>query len=208
MTQQGPKFWDNIAEKYAARPIKDMDAYETTLERTRSCLHPDARVLEIGCGTGTTALHLADSAGDYLATDFSPALIGIGNQKLKGGTAKNVSFMEATPFDKRLESTSFDAVIAFNLLHLLEDAESAVSRVHELLKPGGVFVSKTTALGEAGPLLRIMISGMRFIGKAPYVRFFRTDELGSIIAAAGFEIAETGDYPAKPPGRFIVARKR
>ena len=62
-------FWDKIAERYAARPIDNPDAYEATLERVRHWLHPDWHVLELGCGTGTTALKLAGSAAQITATD-------------------------------------------------------------------------------------------------------------------------------------------
>ena len=63
--QETMKFWDGIAEKYAKRPISDMAAYEYTLGRTRSYLKPEDQVLELGCGTGSTALLLA---GDVLNT--------------------------------------------------------------------------------------------------------------------------------------------
>ena len=51
-------FWDKTAKKYARKPIDDLPAYEATLERVRSFLHADDRILEFGCGTGGTALAL------------------------------------------------------------------------------------------------------------------------------------------------------
>ena len=59
--QNQAAFWDRAATKYAAQPISDMTAYDATLARARTYLHPTDRVLEFGAGTGTTALHLADS---------------------------------------------------------------------------------------------------------------------------------------------------
>ena len=50
-----------FAPKYAKSPIKDVPAYEYTLGRTRSYLKPTDAVLELGCGTGGTALKLADA---------------------------------------------------------------------------------------------------------------------------------------------------
>lgn len=55
------RFWDRIARKYASDPIKDTAGYERTLARTRELLTHTDTVLEIGCGTGTTALKLAPS---------------------------------------------------------------------------------------------------------------------------------------------------
>jgi 2-polyprenyl-3-methyl-5-hydroxy-6-metoxy-1,4-benzoquinol methylase len=39
-------------------------------------------------------------------------------------------------------------ILAFHVLHLLEDTQEVVQRMHELLKPGGLFVSATACMGE------------------------------------------------------------
>ncbi|MEZ5716883.1 MAG: class I SAM-dependent methyltransferase, partial [Paracoccaceae bacterium] len=113
------KFWDGVAEKYAKSPIGDMDAYEATLTRVRSYLRPTDAVLEIGCGTGTTALKLAPFAGRYLASDISTAMIGIGRDKAAAEGVRNLGFATA-PAETPPEG-SFDAVLSFNLLHLVDD---------------------------------------------------------------------------------------
>ena len=46
-------FWDGVADRYATRAVDDPEAYEYTLERTRSHLAPGDHVLELGCGTAT-----------------------------------------------------------------------------------------------------------------------------------------------------------
>ena len=51
---QAVQFWDKIAPKYAADPIKDMESYELTLNKTRGYLRPSDQVLEIGAGTGSS----------------------------------------------------------------------------------------------------------------------------------------------------------
>ena len=48
---------------------------------------------------------------------------------------------------------------------------------------------------------------IQWIGKAPYVHFMAIGELEETIASGGFEIIETGNHPASPPSRYIVARK-
>ena len=204
MPQQA-QFWDRLAERYAQKPIDDIDAYQQTLDRTRSYLSRDDDVLEIGCGTGSTALLLADAVHRMTASDISSGMIDIA--RAKDQPAGPVDFMHATVFDDRLEPESFDVVLAFNLLHLIDDTAGAVRQVHRLLKPGGLFISKTPCLAGRNPLLRIMVPAMRLIGRAPYVRFLGVEELDRLIAAQGFKIVETGCYPAKPANRFVVARK-
>ena len=76
------RFWSKLARKYSASPIKDQTAYETTLARTSAYLRPDHSVLELGCGTGSTAMILAGNTRSYLATDFAAGMIDIAEEKL------------------------------------------------------------------------------------------------------------------------------
>lgn len=207
----GASFWDKVATRYARSPVRNEAAYAETLSRTRAYLKSSDRVLEIGCGTGTTALKLGDSVESILATDVSGNMIGIATGKLADGASGNVSFRQAEIGADTIDGGAFDVVLAFNLLHLIGDTAGAVRQVRDRLKPGGLFISKTVCLSEAGLLFRsfvhLLIPVMQLFGKAPFVRFLKISELERLISAEGFEIIETGNYPAKPPSRFIVARK-
>jgi SAM-dependent methyltransferase len=95
-------FWDKRAEGYAAQPIRNMPAYEDTLARVRRYLSPSDAVLEIGCGTGTTALKLADGVRHYTATDYAQGMIDIGVRKAAEQGADNVTFHRAGALDPGL----------------------------------------------------------------------------------------------------------
>lgn len=204
---QDTKFWDKAAAKYARKPVRNQAAYGETLDRTRHYLTPDQNVLEIGCGTGSTALLLAPSVGHITATDLSPAMIAIAQDKLADGNHPNVRFQAARLSDDSLAGQAFDAVLAFNVLHLVRDIPAEIRAIHRLLKPGGFFISKTGCIGEAGRFLAILIAVMRKLGFAPFVNSLRYGELDAMIACEGFEIIETGLYPASDHARFVVARK-
>ncbi len=206
---QGKDFWDRLAPKYRQQPISNTQAYDETLDRVVHHLPKSARILELGCGTGGTALRLAPHAHSIVATDFSPGMIA--QAEMREG-APNVTFMAADVFDARLEPGVFDVVLGFNLFHLVPDAGAEFARIHDLLPEGGLFISKTPCIGEPSlglkfGLLRMVLPVMQRLGKAPFVRRFKTAELARDIAAAGFEILETGNYPAKPPNHLVVARK-
>ena len=68
-----------LASDAAAR-IADPAGYQTTLRRVAALLSPDQSVLEIGCGTGTTALRVAPFTRRLLATDVSPAMVAIASK--------------------------------------------------------------------------------------------------------------------------------
>jgi arsenite methyltransferase len=59
MTHDDARFWNGIAEKYAAQPVANVPAFERKKAITREHLRPDSSVLELGCGTGTLALETA-----------------------------------------------------------------------------------------------------------------------------------------------------
>lgn len=200
-------FWDKIADKYAASPIKNMDAYEQTLERTRSYLSTDQDVLEVGCGTGSTALLLAPNVQHMTATDISRRMIEIGEGKARDQKVQNVTFRQAALPDVALAPESFDTILCYNTLHLVTDLPAVLQNLRGALKPGGVFVSKTVCLAQQTRLWAIPIRLMRLVGKAPYVNLLTFDAMEKVVAAEGFEIIETGTYPA-PFSRFVVARKR
>ena len=210
--QDAAKFWDKVAPKYAKSPIGDMDAYTYTLERTRSYLSPSDVVLEIGCGTGSTALLLSESVAHITASDISANMIKVGSEKAQEQGVSNVTLVNAGLFDDAIDDGPYDTVLAFNILHLLEDPRAAIGRISGLLKPGGTFISKTICKPGSGTpfkfrLLKAVLPLMQLVGKAPYVNFMEIRELEAIVTGGGFKIIETGNYPAAPPSRYIVAQK-
>jgi ubiquinone/menaquinone biosynthesis C-methylase UbiE len=203
------RFWDRIARKYASDPIKDMDGYTRTLERTRHYLRGTDTVLELGCGTGSTALKLAPHVARMEATDLSGEMIAIAREKAAAQDCGNAAFSVATPNRAPWPDGTFDAVLAFNLWHLVADRASAFAHVHRVLKPGGVFVSKTPCLAEMNPLIRLAVPVMQLVGKAPYVAIFSAAVLEREIEAAGLSIVERARHGSgrKDARIFIVARK-
>lgn len=209
-TLNNARFWDRAARKYAAGSISDMAGYDRTLERTRDYLKDTDVAFEFGCGTGTTALRLAPSVAQIAATDISSEMIAIAREKVAVEGVSNVSFDVATPDDLPWPDETYNAALGFNVLHLLDEREAALKSVHRILKPGGLFISRTPCLNEMSSIVRFGVPVMQLFGKAPYVAFFSAEELEREVAAAGFEIIERGRHGSgrKDPRLFLVARKR
>lgn len=210
-TASDARFWDRISRKYAKDTIADQGGYERTLDRTRALLKPDDQVLELGCGTGTTALRLAGDVQTYLATDLSAGMIEIAREKLSAGAIPRLSFQVATAEASILEAGRFDAVLGFNYLHMVRDVPATLSRIHALLAPDGLFISKTPCLADMNPLIRhVLLPVMRAVGKAPYVSVFGQARLCQLVSAAGFDILATENHASRGNDRrpWIVARKR
>lgn len=213
-TQDDSRFWDRIARKYAADKIADEAGYERTLARCLDYLKPSDKALEFGCGTGTTALRLAPSAGSLIASDISGEMIAIAREKQaadgKVNAAGALTFVQSALETLPYPDESFDVVMGFSAIHLVPDLGDGLAQVHRLLKPGGLFISKTPCLGDMNPLIVAALPVMRFLGKAPNVLVFTSRELQAAIAAAGFELVDVEHHASKGKDTrpFIVARRR
>ena len=198
-------FWDRIAKRYEKKPVGDEAAYSRKLAMTREYFRPDMDVLEIGCGTGSTAIAHAPYVRHIRATDLSEKMIEIARGKAAAAGVKNVTFEALAVEDLDVANESVDAVLALSLLHLLEDREAAIARIRDMLKSGGIFVSNTVCLGDSMKWFRFVGPIGRWLGVFPLVRVFTSDELDECLTRAGFDI----EHEWRPDKRvtFIIARK-
>lgn len=208
------RFWDRLARRYAAHRIADPAGYERTLDRVRGLLGPTDDVLEVGCGTGTTALRLAPATRHWRATDVSPEMIAIAREKLAADPSPHLRvdlrFEVADAATPLAPPASLDAVLAFNLLHLVPDLDHALGVLVQMLRPGGLFISKTPCLAEMNPLItRVAVPLLRAIGKAPAVSSFDAAGLQAAFERQGLAIETVERHGSKrrDPRVFIVARR-
>lgn len=200
------RFWDRIADKYASQPVADEAAYQTKLRKTREYLRPDMELLEIGCGTGSTALAHAPLVRHIRAVDISKNMLEIARGKADAAGIANVDFEQAALDTLEAGDDSYDVVLALSLLHLLDDRVDAIRRIFRWLKHGGVFVSSTACLGDSMGYLKFILPLVRFFGRAPMVKFFTSAELRHDIEDAGFSV-EHEWQPGPGKAVFMVARK-
>lgn len=198
-------FWDKTAEKYSKSPIRDEETYNEKLEVTRGYFNPESRVLEFGCGTGTTAINHAPYVQHIVATDISGNMIEIAKEKARAANIDNVEFRRETLKECKEENGSLDVVMAHNILHLLEDPQAAVNISYELLKPGGVFITSTVCLGEGLPHWRILLFFGKLFRMVPYVRILKRAELKGFFQNAGFEVEL--EWERHKAAAFIILRK-
>ena len=200
------KFWDKIAERYSKRPVADEAAYQKKLQVTRGYFRPDMEVLEFGCGTGSTAITHAPYVKHILAIDISSKMIEIAQGKADANNIENVTFERSTIDDFTGSDQGFDAVLGLSILHLLDNRDEVIAKVHKMLKPGGIFVTSTACIGDTMKFFKIIAPIGKFFGLMPVVKVFTTKELEDSLTDAGFEI----DYqwqPGKGKAVFIVAKK-
>lgn len=206
MASQSIRFWDRIADRYSKKPVPDEAVYQKKLRITREYLNPTMQVLEMGCGTGSTAINHAPFVKHIHATDVSGRMLEIAADKAKAGDITNISFEQASVEDLQIDDESLDAVLALSLLHLLEDKDAAIQRVHRMLKPGGVFVTSTACLGDTMKFFKYIGPIGSFFGLIPSLNVFTKQELLDSLVQAGFEIDHEWQ-PGKGKSVFLVAKK-
>jgi ubiquinone/menaquinone biosynthesis C-methylase UbiE len=199
------RFWDRVATRYAKKPVGDEAAYQRKLAKTREYFRPGMAVLELGCGTGSTAIAHAPYVGHIRATDISGKMIEIAKGRAAEADVRNVSFETGSVEDLDVASESIDAVLALSLLHLLDDREAAIARIHDMLRPGGIFVSNTVCLGDNMKWFRFVAPVGRWFGVFPLLRIFTRNELEAGITSAGFDIEH--EWQPDKHVVFIIARK-
>ncbi len=201
-------FWDMRSERYDEQVgTHYAAAYRETEARILRRLAPSDRVLDFACGTGIVTLPVARCVKEVRAIDLSGEMVRITREKAAAEGLANLTVTQTDLFDPTLREGSFDAVLACNVLLYLEDRAAALARIRALLREGGEFLSATDCLGDGFTRERVRKWWRSHTGKMPHVSFDRKGKLPAEIAAAGFEVLETGVlYPA-PPNLFVAARR-
>ena len=194
-------FWNTFATRYARQAIANPDAYDTKLEATRKLLTADSQVLEIGCGTGSTALLHAPRVARIRAMDTSPRMVEIATAKATAQGVTNATFEVGTVFD--VTDGPYDVLLALNVLHLVPDLSATLQRCAKLLKPGGVLVASTACI--TGGWESWLVPFPAALGLLPKVQFFNKEELLAAHESAGLSV-ESCTFPGSPTGAFTIAR--
>lgn len=201
-------FWDRRATKYDLEIGKHGADYVETLARTKALLSVREVVLDLGCASGEIALGIAPFVQSVHGIDTSSGMIALAAKKAGDRAIENVAFDAVDVFDRSLDARGHTAVLAFGVLHLVEELRPVLCRVHELLPTGGLFVSQTPCFRESRLLFSLLVSLAQRAGLAPPMLRLAAAELEAGIAAAGFEIAESAVWDRDKAVHWIVARKR
>ena len=114
-----------------ARFKPGLAVHDVRLAAVIRALGPDLRglrVLDLGCGKGRFARHLAGLGSDVVGVDLSPAMLGaaVGLDRAKA-SARRLPFADGT----------FDAVVAVEVLEHVGDVRPVLREARRVLRPGG-----------------------------------------------------------------------
>lgn len=134
--------WDRISPVYDAfEKLFNREVFDLIGERAAEYVGPGDDVLECACGTGAISIYLAKKCRSLTATDMSLPMLAQCERKLKN--CYNVRFRKADITALKVRDGRFDAVVAGNVIHLLDDPKAAVGELLRVCKPGGKVIIPT-----------------------------------------------------------------
>jgi SAM-dependent methyltransferase len=143
----GPALWDAEAPGFDAAPdhgLLDPDVRAAWRDLLLGVLPtPPADVVDLGCGTGTLAVLLAEHGYAVDALDFSPAMVRLATAKVRAAPPPVRDLLTVREGDAAapgLPPASVDVVLCRHVLWAVPDPASAVRRWVAALRPGGRLV--------------------------------------------------------------------
>jgi len=137
-------------------------------------ISPEAKVLELGCGTGQLSLFLATGHRSVIGADLARPSLELAAEAATRFGVEGVSFVETDLRRPGFQACAFDVVVCSGVLHHTPDPRSAFRAVARLVKPGGyVVLGLYNAFARLPHRLRRAIgrlSGFRLIPFDPVLR--------------------------------------
>jgi SAM-dependent methyltransferase len=130
----------------------------------------DARILEIGCGTGQMSLYLARANRVVIGADLTLASLKLGAAAARRFQLDRVQFIETDLHRPGLRTGAFDVVYASGVLHHTPDPRAAFARIARLARPGGIIV-----LGLYNAFARIPLRLRRLVARLSRYQFIPFD---------------------------------
>ncbi len=156
-------FWDSVAGVYDLFVnVVNPRAHVALRKIVADLLQPGDDVLECACGTGLLTEVIAQRCAHLTATDFAPKMLA--KAKKNCAAFDNIAFEPADITALDYPDGSFDAVVAGNVIHLLDNPMKALYELDRVCRPGGRLIIPTymnrdrrgntsgfaTAVGRAG----------------------------------------------------------
>jgi ubiquinone/menaquinone biosynthesis C-methylase UbiE len=132
--------WDAAADSFDVEPdhgLLDAEVRAAWRELLLAVLPAaPARVADLGCGTGSVSVLLAEAGYDVTGLDFSAAMASAARAKAAAACVQ-ARFVVGDASDPQLGACDFDVVLCRHVLWALPDPDAAVDRWIGLLAPGG-----------------------------------------------------------------------
>lgn len=199
------EFWNSAAPGWKAmwsgldRAAQHVSDRLVELARIR----PGDRVLDIACGSGEPGITAARKVGPdglVVATDQSPAMLGLARERAVALGIGNIRFVETDAETLAVEWRDFNAAICRWGLMFVPDLDAAARRIAELLVAGGTFATAVWGPADKVPMIGVGEDAVRELAKLPSpppgapspLKLADTGPLERALTGAGFKQIRVG----------------
>lgn len=167
-----------------------------------SGLRPGARVVDLGCGSGTFTELLRKAGYDSVGVDISPKLVEVGRAKHPG-----LELIEGDIENLPFETNSFDGAWLCGVIHHFPDPRRCAEETFRILRPGGRFVAADPSRMNPFMWLYRDPSSPFYssVGVTENERPLLAHEAAQVFRNAGFAVAT--DYLAGLSYRYVASRR-
>jgi len=157
---------------------------------------PPRNVLDLGCGSGVQANHLASLGARVLGVDANAAATTFATAQFPRA---NLAFVTGLVDELDLEPASFDTVVIMEVLEHLHSGQvgALLPSVRRLMSPGGRLVLTTPNYAGTWPVLEWILDHTSFVPHMhddQHVSRWTRDSLASVLVRSGFDIERSGTY--------------
>jgi len=220
MIDEQRAFWSKVAPSYDR--VVDLQIGPATRALVRERLVREGRLgnaVEFGCGTGFYTQVLAERAERVVATDCSPGMLAMAQQRID---AANVRFRVEDCQRTTLADGAFDTAFMSLVIHFTEPA-ATLAEMRRILKPGGTLIISNLDPQALGGLARVRclariiyhgLTGYRTKPPKASLNHAPTEQqLHDLLIRAGFEVlsSETFRDPSRSsniPVEYVRALRR
>jgi ubiquinone/menaquinone biosynthesis C-methylase UbiE len=189
-------FWDRFGRR--------------TIERLH--IQPGARILDVCCGSGASAIPAAEKAGPngfVLGIDLAENLLNLARKKSRERGLLNIEFRVADMLELGIPDSAFDAVVCVFGIFFVQDMPAAIKALWKVVRPGGqlaittwgprFFEPATTAFWDAVRKVRPDL----YKGFNPWDRISDAESLRRLLYKSGVDdtelVAEEGSHSIPSP---------
>ncbi|MBE6868909.1 MAG: class I SAM-dependent methyltransferase [Ruminococcus albus] len=197
-------FWDCIAGVYDLfERLYNKRCYDGTGAKVASYIKEGSRVLECACGTGSISRFLAQKAGRLTAADLSDGMLRQAAKNLRW--FDNVRLCKCNIMALRCRDNYFDAVVAGNVIHLLDEPYKAVDELMRVCKKGGkVIIPTYINMGKSDSELLIKL--FSFCG-AHFTKQFNEESYKQFFIDGGYSNVEFDMVEGRMPCAVAIITK-
>ena len=131
----------------------------------------DVRVLDLGCGTGSFTVALAEAGFSAVGIDRYTALLDVARETRRARGLANASFSRVEP--QSFADGEFDQIVSIHALYVHPAPEIALAEARRVLKPGGhaVFVNHTERFAAVWRTFRAAVTATGWVNAVATLRW-------------------------------------